>query len=548
MTFFSESLIDDQFVRSLRADLDRADVCRFLVAYISSSGVDQIGINRLCSVLENELSFGVGSMSCACGFKPLVDLQSNLPLDPPRLKYFLDPAIQKSDEPDDIALMHSKVIYLRVMIDNEPRSVVYIGSHNWSTRALGGSTGPRNAEASHRFEFPFKEEHLEGRGDEMPAQVNRHLRSAYASACCLEATEPNQQTFEEWTQAACKNRTPSSLDEVLLILAVRLPVQNGQPPLSRLRGKGIYLQCLEEDEGSAVWKAPDQTLLLVWDNPEDLAAGEQPTILVCNKGTRNPSQTSELRGTNQADDPIRGFDAVLFDQKQLELAEGDDTPSRSQHSTRKSTDVQIFDFEYPAAHSDCKDYDRSVSPKYQYLLDVTAVVDPADRSSTESQYIWDRSTFAVAHDRKEARYEKIEGYVVSDERYQKIVVALERDFGIQLREVSAKALPNPESRVKRVKLGKRFATSPVHETFISEQVEKFPDELYFKVSEDLLAPNLDPPDNDDVAKQSFLFVRDAKVVERSQRVFTTKIEKLKEVWKHAAQMKRGKTQHPDGRK
>lgn len=32
MTFFSESLIDDQFVRSLRADLDRADVCRFLVA------------------------------------------------------------------------------------------------------------------------------------------------------------------------------------------------------------------------------------------------------------------------------------------------------------------------------------------------------------------------------------------------------------------------------------------------------------------------------------------------------------------------------------
>ena len=534
MTFFSKSLINDQFVQSLRADLDRADVCRFLVAYISSSGITRIGVNRLCDVLENDLSFGVGSISCVCGFEPLMELQQNLSTELPRLKYFMDPALRKSD---DIALMHSKVIYLRAKIDNEPKSIVYVGSHNWSTRALGGS-GPRNAEASYRVEFPFAADHLEGRGDDMASQVNRHLLSAYASPCCIEATEANRQTFNEWTLAACKNRTPSQLDEVLLVLAVRSPNANGHPMLSRLRGKGIYLQCLEENEGSAVWDAPDQTLVLVWDSSEDLSAGEQPTILVCSKGTRNPSPTSERRGTNQADDPIRGFAAVLFDQKQLDLAEGDSQPSRSQLSTRKQSEVQIFDFEFPAASSDCKDYDRSVTPKYQYLLDVTAVVDPADRQTHETQYAWDRSTFAVAHDRKEARYEKIEGYVVSDDRYEEIIAALEQDFGVNLREGSAKAPPNPESRVKRVKLGKRFATSPVHETFISDKIEKSPDELYALVSEELLAANLDPPTQEDFSKQIRLFSTDVTVIERSQRVFTTKIEKLKDIWKQAAQTNR----------
>ena len=115
MTFFSDALVDDQFVVAIRRDLDRADVLRFLVAYISENGIKEIGINLLHNGLQSRLSFGIGSISCACGYEPLMSLQENLPLDPPRLKYFMDPALRKSDEPDDIALLHSKIVYLRAL-------------------------------------------------------------------------------------------------------------------------------------------------------------------------------------------------------------------------------------------------------------------------------------------------------------------------------------------------------------------------------------------------------------------------------------------------
>lgn len=538
MTFFSDALVDDQFVAAIRRDLDRADVCRFLVAYISESGVDQIGRGRLCRALDNAHSFGVGSISCACGYEPLMELQKHLPLDPPRLKYFMDPALRKSDEPDDIALLHSKVVYLRVMIDGEPKSVVYVGSHNWSRRALGGG-GPKNAEASYRFELPFQESHLLGVGDDLAAQVNRHLLAAFNNACCLEAIEANRQTFEEWTNAACKNRPPSSLDEVLLILAVRSRSSNHGFPLVNLRDQGIYLQCLEEPEGAAVWKAPDQALVLVWDTPDDLRAGEQPTILICSKGTRNPGPTSARRGTNQADDPIRGFAAVLFDEQQLEHAENERSTERTWLQTRKQSQVQVFDFEYPATHSDCKDYDRTVSPKYQYLLDVTEVVEPQGRTSACPEYVWDRSTFAVAHDRSDARYEKVEGYVVPDDVFDGMASTLERQFGVRLSDTTAKALPNPASKVRRLKIGKRFATSSVHETFIPEFIEQSPDVLYAKVSNELLGANLDPRPEEYGSSQLELFTINVPLIERSQRVFTTKLEKLKEVWKQAAKTLRG---------
>ncbi|MEZ6081644.1 MAG: hypothetical protein R3C56_40030 [Pirellulaceae bacterium] len=226
-----------------------------------------------------------------------------------------------------------------------------------------------------------------GVGDDIASQVNRHLLEAFNNACCLEAIEANRQTFDEWMTAACRNRSPSPLDEVLLVLAVRSHHSDPQLPLAKLRGKGVYLQCLEENEGSAVWTAPDQTLVLVWDTPEDLRYGEQPTILICNKGTRNPGTNSAHHGTNQADDPIRGFVAVLFDKQQLEQAVHDRAAPRTWLPTRKQSEVQVFDFEYPAANSDCKDYDRSATPMYQYLLDVTSVVEPICRTTADPEYV-----------------------------------------------------------------------------------------------------------------------------------------------------------------
>ncbi len=46
----------------------------FLVAYISESGGDQLGRGKLCKAFDNAHSFGVGSISCACGYEPLMEL------------------------------------------------------------------------------------------------------------------------------------------------------------------------------------------------------------------------------------------------------------------------------------------------------------------------------------------------------------------------------------------------------------------------------------------------------------------------------------------
>ena len=75
-------------------------------------------------------------------------------------------------EPSDIALFHSKLVYLYLARQN--KSVVYLGSHNWTRRAFGPQ-GPRNAEASMRLEFDFVEDHLDGDGTSIASEVNRHL-------------------------------------------------------------------------------------------------------------------------------------------------------------------------------------------------------------------------------------------------------------------------------------------------------------------------------------------------------------------------------------
>ena len=124
--------------------------------------------------------FGVSSLTCACGYEPLLDLQSQLGESAVRLKYFMDPQVRGSDEPDDITLFHSKLVYLYLPTQNGGTSVVYLGSHNWSSRALGPGR-PRNAEASVRFQLDYSPEHLAGEGDSIASEVNRHLRAAYSA-------------------------------------------------------------------------------------------------------------------------------------------------------------------------------------------------------------------------------------------------------------------------------------------------------------------------------------------------------------------------------
>ncbi|MFM9963053.1 MAG: hypothetical protein ACKV2Q_17740 [Planctomycetaceae bacterium] len=122
------------------------------------------------------------------------DLQRDVGESAARLKYFMDPLVKDTDEPDGIALFHSKLVYLRLPREN--KSVVYIGSHNWSGRALGPGR-PRNVEASLRFELDYAPEHIAGSDPSIASQVNRHLLAAYDKPACLAATAANETTFEQ---------------------------------------------------------------------------------------------------------------------------------------------------------------------------------------------------------------------------------------------------------------------------------------------------------------------------------------------------------------
>jgi hypothetical protein len=220
MNLLSKELVSLEYREQLQRDLARATVCRFLIAYISLEGIDSIGRHLLTRALRDPRSFGIGSLSCSCGYEPLLRLQAELSASVDvRLKYFMDPLVKEADEPKGLALFHSKLVYL--VWERERKAVIYLGSHNWTRRAVGPG-GPRNAEASFRMEVEFDPEDLEGTGTSFTSGVNRHLLQAYQFPACFPATEGNKPRFEEWYQKGCR-ATPqgSSLQQNTIILAVR---------------------------------------------------------------------------------------------------------------------------------------------------------------------------------------------------------------------------------------------------------------------------------------------------------------------------------------
>ena len=162
-----------------------------------------------------------------------------------RLKYFMDPKVGDGNEPERLTLFHSKLIYL--WLEAQHKSVVYIGSHNWTLRALGPGS-PRNVEASVRFELDFSPGDLDGTGTSVAARVNEHLVNAWQMPLCLPATPTFQTAFTEWYERGCRRADSAPLEDAVVVLAVRKGA--GQTVLPNqwlnLRGRGIYLQALDE--------------------------------------------------------------------------------------------------------------------------------------------------------------------------------------------------------------------------------------------------------------------------------------------------------------
>jgi hypothetical protein len=530
--FLSEELISTNFRASLINDFSTANVCRFLVAYVSEQGLASLG-HRLSVALRTSESFGVSSLSCICGYQPLVRLQAQLSdgEHAVRLKYFMDPLVRDTDEAERVTLFHSKLIFL--VTEGGAKSVVYVGSHNWTLRALGPD-GPRNAEASIRFEMPFSSDHLTGSGPSLAAEVNRHLLEAWRHPLCLPAVRGNVRTFEEWSQAGCRNRRSGSLDDTVVILAVR--DRSGARAFSgiewtALERGGIYLQCLVEDEGDMVWEGGDQVLILVWESQADLQAARQPVLLKCRVTSRKAGPTSLMRGSNSAPAPMEGFGAVLWDRAQAAALHRGDSQARSPGRALTGREVGLFDFDLPGFSTSCGAIDAGLQPRYQYYLEVDRVVLPDDeRYHGEANFVWRRETFAVAEDRRSAKIETVSGFCVDPETESRMLESLEQ-FGVDRRQ--ARVLPTSARPDERQ--GKRISKHAIHETFIDAETLQASSQFYEGAQPGAMVADL--PDRADRApfNDDFAFL---EPIPRVARVCTMPWRELEALWAACARNRR----------
>ncbi|HYW96924.1 MAG TPA: hypothetical protein VE870_15115 [Bacteroidales bacterium] len=530
----SKELVSLEYREQLQRDLARATVCRFLVAYVSLEGLDSIGRHLLSKALRDERSFGVSSLTCSCGYEPLLKLQEDIGSSAGvRLKYFMDPLVHGSDGPIDIGLFHSKLIYLLLARDN--KSVVYIGSHNWSQRALGPGR-PRNVEASLRFEMEFTPEHIEGMGSSMASEVNRHLIQAYNMPACLPAVRAYEATFEQWYQKGCRRASLTPIQQVTVVLAVRKYDGTKVTPVQwqGLTGRGIYMQVLEEGEGQQIWQAGNRILLLVWNSEADLRAGNQPILLRCRETTHKAGPNSQLRGTNQSPSPIAGFEAIIFDVDQLSSLGQSLKASRSSVAIWSNRTVQIYDLEFPTQRTDSSQVDAGKTPRYQFYLEVEQVVFPAEGDWPDNpNMVWARESFAVAKTKNSARYEEIPGYHVPAEVETEILKCLKEVLLVDPNQMKTKVLP--VSSYDRAKVGKRVSAHPLHETYIGSDLIKRRDEFYLNVSPGFLVAEIDDPHQSEGKDRRPETLEELKQpVERVQRVFTTPLDELEKNWMAAA--------------
>jgi hypothetical protein len=521
MKLLSKDLVSPEYLDQLQQDLAKATVCRFLVAYVSAEGLNAIQPELLLGPMRNEKSFGIASLTCSCGYRPLITLQGALGDNNIRLKYFMDPMVTGSDEPNEVSLFHSKLVCL--FQEGDQKCIVYIGSHNWSTRALG-PTSPRNIEASMRLEFVFAPEDLDGIGDSIPAQVNRHLLDAWNSPVCYPATKEFEPQFTEWMQKACGRSIVTPVNATTIILAVckKLPVLTDWPAL---QDRGIYMQSLDEDEGKVVWESSDQILLLVWESDAALVAGQQPIILNCTKTASNAGPESRVAGRNQAESPMEGLAAIVFDE--TSLTDVHKLPRARRQSVRiwSGRDVEVFDFEFPTVRNESSQIDGGVRPLYQFYLQTEAVIFPATgRTPPEANFVWEPETFAVADNKNAAQVKKSPGYFAEPDVKERILAFLRDTLRLDLNK--ARVLPYSD---RDAKVGKRVSYHPLHDTYIGSVLRADTEQFYSKSRYGMLIPEIGPPE-DIVGRSSQrnLFIRP---VRRVQQVFTMPLEDLFDQWR-----------------
>ena len=455
--------VADDYLLRLRADLASARIVRFAVAFISGDGLSAIGESNLLGPLRHPESFGLATLSCACGFEPLVALQRRLGDETERLRYFLDPQFKTKGEPF-LELMHTKLVYI---VRHDDVAVIYTGSHNWSRRALGPGRGTRNVEASMRFELPFTDSDLRGSGTGFGATVNSHLEACYQLGASLPATSRNRPTFEEWRAICCEPADRLRLAEYCVVSTVcsdpRMSIETAFWQ-GRASGSSVYIQLLSEEEGNELWLQGDRIVVLAWPDPAALAGGRPPVLVFARSTTRNAGSDSSRAGTNQGE--IAGFNFVIWDPVQHGAVASGRPPGRPQGTrTRSGTVFDYFTLDLHPARQTSQGIDGpTVEPLYQHYLVIEDVIVPDWFDGDEPGPRWRPPDMAFS-DSKTVSPQRLPGYQVLDaDRRRRVAQCLE-ELGADPRR--SKAWPANGQRTGLE--GRKVSRHPLHEAFFDEE-------------------------------------------------------------------------------
>jgi len=499
------------YLQLLRQDLQDAVVLRFVIAYVSDSGISSIGQELLAAALQQPDSFGVASLSCSCGFAPFVGLQALLEPQQDKLKYFVDPVVLDSDGDPDLTLVHSKMVYI-VRPDN--RAVVYLGSHNWSGRALGPDA-PRNAEASMRFEFDFDPSQLNGTGTDLPSEINRHLLQCFHLGASLPVRKDNIPIFADWFRARCEREKPLPLDEYAVVIGTCVTDGNASTydhlwKAILTPGASIYLPCHVENEGQILRQRQDRVLLMAWTSTEALENSREPVLLFCKVTRQVAGKHSAFEGTSEGD--IENFDLVLRDPSQSVRVGEREGPGEP--LTLELNNGQVFEYfelsSVPATVT-AASIDGSAPPKYQNYLQVYEVLLPewlkqtadpraaparAQMATRPNQAVWSAANLALTTNRQ-VQPEVSKNYRVPEETRVQIMTCFSDFFGLdegrlRVRPVDPKVAPKELVRL---------AQSRLHYGYIGDSAMDDSDAFYAQVRPGRLAVDLEPmqqaPDEDE---------------------------------------------------
>lgn len=331
--FFAGDPFNTAYFDALRDDLREAEWVRFLMCYLNEDGANALS-RDLARALTHPESKGLITLTCACGVKGLQLLWERAGRPRNQLKCFMP---MKREGSADAKLLHSKMVVLFKpgRRGGAPRIVLYTGSHNWTGPGLrlpGRGDGRLNVEASLRLEADW-----DPSSPEMAPffEALRQIDVCFDLASSTDLGDPAAEAeIESWLRAKCKKdiAAPGSMSFIVAsgVLTGRVDAasaRSGQPIPRRGRlvvpkvGQSLYVQHFNYRGEPETFDSAPVWALLLWEQRADLAAAEQPWLVLCRP--RNLGQ-SDAGSPN-----LQAIDWLVYDPRHNSSAAVETEPPES---------------------------------------------------------------------------------------------------------------------------------------------------------------------------------------------------------------------------